>query len=269
MRINSARLVFFSPTRTTARIVEAIALGTRIGVAESVDLTPPDAATSQYDEMGSDLAIVGAPVYCGRIPPIALHRLRRMRAHGTPAVVVVVYGNREYEDALRELRDVCIELGFRPVAGGAFIGEHSYSREETPIANGRPDRTDLNDAQRFGQLIMQKMSASGAVDLTAHVEVPGNLPYTEKHMAHCSSDVFPSTADALCTLCGECSAVCPTGAVAVNDSVVTDGDGCILCTACVKSCPTGARSWQADMIAKTAEWLSTNCGKRKEPEMYL
>jgi len=55
--------------------------------------------------------------------------LRRIKVNNTPAAVVVVYGNREYENAFLELRDIVVELGFRPIAGGAFIGEHSYNRD--------------------------------------------------------------------------------------------------------------------------------------------
>ncbi len=269
MKMESAKLVFFSPTRTTARLVEAIAEGAQIGVVERIDLTPPDAARSQYCEVGNDLAIVGAPVYCGRIPPVAVARLKRIRARKTPAVVVAVYGNREYEDALRELRDVCAEVGFRPIAGGAFIGEHSYSSQSIPIAAGRPDEADLDEAKRFGRFVKTKVTAQRAVDELGPVEVPGGFPYTEKHLSHCNSDVSPVTTETLCNLCGTCSAVCPTEAIVVGDSVLTDSDECILCTACVKNCPTGARSWQADLIAKTAKWLSTNCGERNEPEIYL
>jgi len=211
--------------------------GAQIGVVERIDLTSLDAATSQYGEVGNDLAIVGAPVYCGRIPPVAIARLRRIRARRNPAVVVAVYGNREYEDALRELRNVCVEVGFRPIAGGAFVGEHSYSSQDTPIAAGRPDKADLDKADRFGRSVKTKVTAKRAVDDFGLVEVPGSFPYTEEHLSHCSSDISPATTEALCNLCGVCSAVCPTGAIVVGDSVLTDNDECILCTACVKNCP--------------------------------
>ena len=51
----------------------------------------------------------------------------RLQAHNTPAVCVVVYGNRAYDDALLELKDILTERGCRPIAGAAFIGEHSFS----------------------------------------------------------------------------------------------------------------------------------------------
>ena len=56
------------------------------------------------------------------MPTEAIKRLKRMKAAKTLAVPIVLYGNREFEDALLELRDLVVELGFIPVAGGAFIG---------------------------------------------------------------------------------------------------------------------------------------------------
>lgn len=65
----------------------------------------------------------------------------------------VMYGNREYEDALLELNNIVVEAGFQPVAGGAFIDEHSFENDSTPIAKGRPDIKDLQKATEFGRTI--------------------------------------------------------------------------------------------------------------------
>ena len=44
------------------------------------------------------------------------------------AVPVVLFGNRNFDDGLIELRNILTEDGFMPVAGGAFVGEHAFSR---------------------------------------------------------------------------------------------------------------------------------------------
>jgi len=158
MNINSAKLVYFSPTKTTKAIVEGIAQGMHVSAIEEIDLTPPEAATQQFEEMHDGLAVIGVPVYGGRVPLDAVSRLQRLKANETPAVFVVVYGNRAYEDALLELKDLVTCAGFRPFAGGAFIGEHSFANETTPIAIGRPNVADLKKATEFGKLIRKKMS---------------------------------------------------------------------------------------------------------------
>lgn len=266
MDINSVILVYFSPTQTTEKTVEGIAQGIQIDIVERLDLTPPEARTREFQEMHDELVIIGAPVYGGRIAHEAVHRLRRIKGNGTPAAVVAVYGNRAYEDALLELRDLAADLGFRPVAGGAFIAEHSYDSETTPIASGRPDAHDLEEARRFGELIREKMREMRTLDEMPFLQVPGNFPYVEWDLP---SDIFPVTDETQCTLCGTCARICPTEAITVRDTVMTDQNTCISCSACVKKCSTGARAWENLWMKQAVEWLSANCRERKEPEIFL
>lgn len=151
MDINSAKLIYFSPTKTTRKVIEGISQGLQVVNVEHVDLTLSDAAILKRPVFSDDLAVIGAPVYSGRLPTVAISRLRKLTGNGAPAVIVVVYGNRAYEDALLELTDVALEAGFKPIAAGAFIGEHSYSTNFTPIAVGRPDVEDLGKAKAFGK----------------------------------------------------------------------------------------------------------------------
>ena len=266
MDIRSLMTVFFSPTETTARIVDAIAQGIDPVDINRIDLTPPGARCQAVVQLGDELTVIGTPVYAGRVPAEAVRRLQRIKGDDTPAVVVVVYGNREYEDALLELKDTVAALGFRPVAGGAFIGEHSYSSEATPIAPGRPDGGDIGEAKRFGALIKQKMNRFHTLGDIPALKVPGNYPYIEWDKP---PEMAPVTVESLCTLCSDCAATCPTAAITVDASVVTDAQVCIHCSACVKKCPNGARKWENARIEQIRKWLSDNCGQRKEPQVFL
>ncbi|MEA2039047.1 MAG: 4Fe-4S binding protein [Thermodesulfobacteriota bacterium] len=266
MNIALAKLVYFSPTKTTKTIIEGIAQGIRVETVEQIDLTPPEAITQEFEGLHDELAIIGSPVYVGRIPIDAALRLQRIKADNTPAVIVVVYGNRQYEDALLELRDLAVQAGFKPVAGGAFIGEHSFANDTMPIANGRPDPEDLKKTKEFGTMILKQMRNIRALDEMPPLHVPGNFPYRKRGKL---PETCPVTQEALCVMCGECAKVCPTAAITVEDRVMTDEKACILCCACVKNCPTRARVIEEPRIKHLAESLSTNCHERKEPEMYL
>ena len=127
MQLKQIQPVYFSPTHTSAKIVTTIAEGIDITVNNEIDLTylPIEQKTIQPDT----LAIIGVPTYAGRVAPTALERLQKIKGENTPTIIIILYGNRDYEDALLELRDTVKQLGFVPVAGGAFIGEHSYSTE--------------------------------------------------------------------------------------------------------------------------------------------
>jgi ferredoxin len=266
VEFSTAKLVYFSPTRTTKRVLEGIVRGIEVDGVTHLDLTPPEAWTRRPEEIGEEWAIIGAPVYGGRIPPLAAQRLRRLKGDGAPAVVVVVYGNRAYEDALLELKDLVSEAGFVPVAGGAFLGEHSFSNDVTPIAKGRPDEGDLRAAENFGRTIREKLREILSLDELSPLHVPGDYPYKEDGDP---PGISPITEASLCTRCETCVSACPTAAIVLRDRIITDASVCILCCACVKSCPTGARVIEHPRVLRSATWLSKNCSERKEPDLYL
>lgn len=273
MRINRIKLVFFSPTASTRRIMEEIAKGIEVPI-EHVDLTRPDAKTRDFEEFSGDLAIIGSPVYAGRIPVEALTRLRRLKAHSTPAVTLVVYGNRAYEDSLLELTDLASELGFKPIAGAAFVAQHSFSTPEVPIAVGRPDISDLRKAREFGTQIRDKLSASKNIDDVSPVTVPGVRPYRDEFRKSRTpkpgtEPAAPITKDEWCTKCGKCIEVCPNAAISNDSAYETNRQACIRCYACIKNCPTGARIMTHPFFAREARWLHDTFPERKAPEIYL
>ncbi len=266
MDINSATLIYFSPTQTTRKVVEAISRGLQVANPECVDLTLPAAEVQKLPFIHRDLAVIGSPVYGGRLPTVAVSRLRRFRGNGVPAVIVAVYGNRAYEDALIELRDLALEIGFRPTAAGAFIGEHSYSTNFMPVAVGRPDVEDIDKAMAFGKMIREKMMTVRALDQIGLLQVPGTFPYKELRTL---SGISPVTQHTLCTKCELCISVCPTAAIDADDPALIDKVLCIRCCACVKVCPAGAKTMDDPRIRKIMEQLSVTCSQRKEPKTYL
>jgi NAD-dependent dihydropyrimidine dehydrogenase PreA subunit/flavodoxin len=266
MNIKSAGLIYFSPTQTTRKVVEGILQGLQVAKLHHIDLTPSDAETQKLSECIGDLALIGSPVYAGRLPAVMLSRFRRLKGNGTPAVIVVVYGNRAYEDALLELRDIALEAGFKPVAAGAFIGEHSYSSNEVPIVAGRPDAEDLGKAEGFGKMIREKMAKIRTIDQINPLQVPGNFPYKELKML---SGIAPAIDETICTTCKMCISACPTAAIHADNPALTDKDSCIRCCACVKICPACARTLDDPRIKQLAEQLNMNCSNPKEPELYL
>jgi ferredoxin len=266
MRIDTAKLLYFSPTQTTGKIVEGIGRGLGVSALSRLDLTGPEAAMLPETVLDDALVVLGAPVYAGRLPVEAVRRLRRFRGSGLPAVIVVVYGNRAYEDALLELRDLAVELGFIPVAAGAFVGEHSYCGPDTPIAVGRPDAADLAQARGFGAAVAARLGALPELAAVAPIGVPGNFPYKENGLR---AGVSPAVREEVCAACGQCVAVCPMAAIRLDPSPATDKDRCIRCCACVKVCQTGARVVDDPGMLETARRLAANCRERREPETFL
>ncbi|MDH6358612.1 4Fe-4S binding protein [Parabacteroides sp. PF5-9] len=258
MSKQTLHLIYFSPTHTSKKITHAIADGMQIPIQTDWDLTYKKNDPLQLE---TGLAIVAVPVYGGRVSETALERLKKIKATQIPVVPIVVYGNRDYEDALFELSDTLKEQGFIPIAAGAFVGEHSFSTKEMPIAAGRPDNEDLEKARHFGEEIKNITNLSSPYSPT--LKIKGNFPYKEKGP---HTPQAPETDSELCILCESCIDLCPTDAISVQDNTLfSDAGLCIKCCACVKECPENARSFETPFRA----YLHTNFATRREPELFL
>lgn len=258
--MQTAHLICFSPTGTTRKVAEAIAQGIGAGKVIHYDVTLPG---SKFETVLTDgVAVIGIPVYAGRVPELCLQRLQAITATHIPAVLVALYGNREFDDALVELRDLSIAKGFNVIAAGAFIGEHSLSAPTQPIAVGRPDAEDLKLAVQFGKQVATKL-VGGIVDTP---DMEGHVPYKERPKF---GGKAPKTDEEKCILCEKCAEVCPSGIIAVDLSVTTNAESCIMCCACVKACEVQARHFSYPSIEEKRAILLKNCSKPKAPEIFI
>jgi ferredoxin len=266
MNIASVKSIYFSPNGTTKKVVETIAEAIRAEVVNHIDMTLPETEMRNAEDLKNELVIIGTPVYSYRVPSDAARRLRRLQADNIPAVVIVVYGDVAYMDAILELHDIAVEIGCKPVAAGAFIGEHSL----LPFASGRPDAEDLKKAENFGENIRDILDGIETIDDIQRVQLHGIRPY--RNMELTPQDflqTYPSTRETICTKCGTCAAVCPTGSIKVNDTVQTNLESCILCCACVKNCPAQARVMDSPHFREILELMRKKVPERKEPEIFF
>lgn len=251
MNIEKWIIAHFSPTGGTKKVANAIAAGFHTPIAE-MDLTNADSSVTLGD---NDALMVVLPVYAGRVPQISLERLSALKGNGQKAVAVVVYGNREYEDALLETKDALEAGGFSVIAAAAFIAEHSIVRS---IAAGRPDAQDKSLCCQFAADVMAK--AEDAVP----VQVPGNNPYKELTPA-----AFHPAANESCVKCGVCAQQCPVNAIPLDDPSQTLNDLCINCMRCVEVCPQHCRALPDAFMAVITQMLNQNAAEYKKPVIFL
>lgn len=275
MKHNKLHAIWFSPTHTSERIARSVAQGITsptkdIPTTEFVDLTH-HSVQATYSE--NDIVLIAVPVYGGHIAPKALQRMTEIHGTNTPAIGIVVYGNRAFDQAANELKEWMQDMGFCPIAIGAFIGEHSYSTSATPIAEGRPNQDDLEKAKLFGEEIFKKLQCGNLrpVDLkgfkTPRTPFFSLLRFIRfimnyRRQQKKNPKVYLPTTDAeKCIHCGECVRVCPVDAITLGDELKTDPTLCIRCCACVKVCHKEARTFSTPF----AEPLSRNFQQPKPP----
>ena len=265
--------MYFSATGTTQKIVNGIVK--RISEnddqarnIQSVDFTLPEARKDSVSFSPEDVVILGIPVYAGRVPNILLKYLNSIQGNGALAIAVVVYGNRDYDDALIELKDIMELCGFTVIAGGAFIGEHSFSRI---LAYNRPDEEDMEIVNGFADQIYRKISGPAQI---ATVTVKGNRPYRKYYIPKNNNNeptdirkVAPKTRSS-CINCKVCAEVCPMGSIDYQDVSKLKGI-CIKCGACIKKCPVQAKYYDDEDYLRHKHELEANCADRRLPELFL
>ncbi|MGC9334602.1 MAG: 4Fe-4S binding protein [Anaerolineae bacterium] len=276
--VDSVQSLFFSPTGSTRRIVEAIARGTGVPSLAPISVTTPYDRDSFSGQIDGDLLIVGVPVYTGRIPSFVLSPLSQVDGTGRWALPVAVCGNVRMGTCLAELCAILKRQGFTIPAAGNFIAQHSFASEDFPIAEGRPDEDDLRQAVEFGRRVADKI-AQDPEDITSvyrgylniRMYVSGSTEATGfvSMGAHHRATIRVSEHNAkLCDDCGACVGVCPTGAID-PESYLIEEETCIRCFACTSVCAPGAKTKIVQPVEELALWFTHRSTERGEPLLFF
>ena len=247
--------IYFSPTGTTESVINHIASGMGQDQPLRIDLTDKEKREAFFagpDSLPGDAecVLVGMPVYFGYIPQFLKEKIQSINGKGMAAVAVVVYGNRDFDYALKELRWLLERSNFRVVGAAAFIGEHSFS-SCLPIAMDRPDREDLIDARRFGE---QLSAGLNKITPIAEEDVPGKkMKQNPEKPVKLLTPPHPRFIQSQCNQCGLCAEHCPMGIISSETFDYRDNTAqnlCLGCMSCVKKCSEGARVLEFPPIMK-------------------
>ena len=92
--------LYFSPTGGTKKVTKYLSTAWTCEKEELDLMSGENMVVPQLD--ATDICIVAVPSYAGRVPAFAADVLKRISGNHAKAVLVAVYGNREFEDTLIE-----------------------------------------------------------------------------------------------------------------------------------------------------------------------
>ncbi len=252
--------VYFSAKGTTQKYARRLAEALNLPLAEEHNwLNCSDRKSVAVPQ--EDVLLFSMPVYGGFIPHFCAELAAGLKGSGTPAVIAAVYGNRHYDDALLQMKDILTAQGFKVIAAGAFVAEHSIFPE---VACGRPDADDaaaLNSfAAQCASLLKQRSEWENK-----EIALPGNPGYDA---AVFKGVAFKPDGNEKCIGCKKCAAICPMKAISEDNPRLTDKTRCISCGACIKVCPAGARNYHFEGYNDMAAAFKAKCSAYRKPETW-
>lgn len=260
MEIKKIYQVYFSPTGGTKKAAQILTSAMNLET-EEMDITDYGEGEEGRRFGPDDMVLFAIPVYGGRVPDTAMEKIRKMSGNNTPVVLMAVFGNRDYDDALLELKNEAASKGFVPAAAIAAVAEHSVMRQ---FGAGRPDDSDEEQLISYAGKILDRLDSVSSAGWIPEFKVKGNLQYKEYH-----GIPLKPKAGKECKKCGLCSVKCPVRAIPFEAPDKTDHDKCISCMRCISLCPTKARALNKLMLTASSAALSKACKERKENELFV
>ena len=248
--------IYFSPTGGTKKVLDILMNEWQIE-KEMIDLSV-QGFDQRYQLDRNDLCMIAVPSYGGRVPEIVINRLAKIKGDYTRTILIAVYGNRDYEDTLLELKDVMKDNGFNSIAAISAVAKHSIMNQ---FASDRPNEMDKMQLEVFSKEIMHLVDTKEKYD---DLKVPGNFPYHQY-----KGVPFKPKANKRCNGCGICARACPTQAISLESSKIVDKNKCISCMRCVNICPNHVRQINPLLLKLASKLMAKSCSLRKENQLFF
>lgn len=255
MNITKATVCYFTGRGTTKQYAKAFAEALPFeATLHELRFDNPVKDTFCPDE----LLVVAGPVYAGYLPTFMWEQLDSVQGSKTPAVLLAVYGARDYDNALLEIDQVLTKKGFSIVGAAAVVARHSIA---TTIAPERPTEDDLGEMRHFAHTIAERLDTMNTIDDAPIFTFKGTVEEGVRKGG------APLTNDA-CDECGICVDQCPAGAIPEDNPETTNAEICVGCLRCVEVCPQSARSLPEEAIAKATARLQKLADSAKPNEFF-
>lgn len=258
MNISSATVLHFSGTGTTEKYAKAFAKALPFPATIHEISKRKDAGSLDLSLGADELLVLAFPVYAGFAPAFIWDCLENVAGSSTPAVILAVYGARNYDNALLEAHTKLSAKGFATVGAAALVARHSIIQS---IAPDRPNAADLEETASFARTIAERLDGMGSIADALTFEFKGEAGTGS------APGMVPQVSED-CILCGACAASCPVEAIPYDEPNTTNAEACISCLRCIDVCPMDARSLPAQLLEGIGGMLSQVANPAKKNEFF-
>ena len=256
MKISTATVLYFSGTGTTEKYAKSFA-----------DALPYPTSFSNipvgrrcYLKLNTDnLLVLAAPVYGGYIPSFVWDTLASVSGNSAPAVLLAVYGARDYDNALVEMSGKLANKGFVTVGAAALVAQHSIVPS---IAAGRPSDADLDSVAAFAATIGERLDGMASIADAPVFSFKGEMG------TGAAPGIVPAVVEEYCIDCSTCAWGCPAGAIPEDEPNTTDPERCVSCMRCIVNCPSSARMVPEPVLAGASAMLAKAADPKKPNEYF-
>ena len=178
--------IYYSPVGGTEQMTEALArkVGNILDECSPLDVSvechgmlKDESSRIAFDD--ETVAVIGMPVYVGKIPLPAAAALRNIAGNGAMTLAAVSYGGRKYGNALFELKRLTEECGFKTIGAGAFMISYMARRGSARSASPVVDTEALSDFSKAASEKIKRLAGCEIEELKIKpmpVEVNGRMP---------------------------------------------------------------------------------------------
>lgn len=269
MQIKKINVVYFSPTKNTEKVVKRVAeVIANIFDVEIIyiDYTDEKIRNHIYKFEDDELLIYGSCVYAGRIPNKLLPFLQNnIKGNKTLCIPIVTYGNRSFDQALKEAQQELQKNSCITVAAAAIPAQHAFTNA---LATSRPTNKDMHEIENFAKKVAIKIRKLNRLNIK--INLPGDeeitkyyIPLKEDGTPAKFLKAKPKTDSTKCCNCGICATVCPMQSISYQNVSEIHGI-CIKCQACIHQCPTQAKYFDDKEFLSHVKMLEKNYKEKKE-----
>ena len=211
-------IIYFSGTGNTETIKKVIKdelklLDNRV---EEFNLANRSVREKFNDFEPYDAIIFGFPIYYWRAPRLVREWLANKEGNYHKCSVFFTYGGAHIGIAHNNIKRILDTINFKLVLSAEFLARHAFNVAGFQFMENRPNDEDFSIAREFASISYHKFLDENTATISFDSPIKSDEEVDGIEVTFRRATPTPYINERLCTECGLCEKVCPTGAMEIQ-----------------------------------------------------